>query len=234
MSNSRKGRCAVGEQIARNFGTRSTATLKDTEGRFARTVVDGITFNHAPKKFESAPTMAWANRDGQLIESKWQEYRFVTIDIKVDALQYILENNVFTHEFLLNALQRADTKTKFTSEALSDIFPRRGWMKTRHKEPHFRFFVGFLSQTVTATCEHIKRGQEEVLWNKMVYSEVIQIFNALRNTTGMKFWAEKEVKTHMVRSVMTGDMVEEDVDTPYTCSVASETYWSTFQRTINY
>ena len=32
-------------------------------------------------------------------------------------------------------------------------------------------------------------------------------------------------RTHMVRNLMTGEMVEENVNTPYTCSVASETYW---------
>lgn len=33
-------------------------------------------------------------------------------------------------------------------------------------------------------------------------------------------------KTHMVRNLMSGKMVEERIDTPYTCSVASETYWA--------
>ena len=32
-------------------------------------------------------------------------------------------------------------------------------------------------------------------------------------------------RTHMVRNIMTGEMVEENINTPYTCSVASETYW---------
>lgn len=29
-----------------------------------------------------------------------------------------------------------------------------------------------------------------------------------------------------VRNVMTGEMVEENINTPYSCSVASEAYWS--------
>lgn len=33
-------------------------------------------------------------------------------------------------------------------------------------------------------------------------------------------------KTHMVTNLMTGAQVEEDVNTPYSCSVASESYWS--------
>ena len=33
-------------------------------------------------------------------------------------------------------------------------------------------------------------------------------------------------RTHMVRNAMTGEMVEENVNTPYSCSVASEAYWS--------
>jgi len=33
-------------------------------------------------------------------------------------------------------------------------------------------------------------------------------------------------RTHMVRNLMTGKMVEESVNTPYTCSVASESFWS--------
>ena len=33
-------------------------------------------------------------------------------------------------------------------------------------------------------------------------------------------------RTHMVRNAMTGEMVEENINTPYTCSVASEAYWS--------
>ena len=32
-------------------------------------------------------------------------------------------------------------------------------------------------------------------------------------------------KTHMVRNLMTGDLVEERVNTPGCCSVASERYW---------
>lgn len=201
-------------------------TLRDTDDRYAR-VASQMSFNHAPKKFKSAPTMAWANRDHRLIESKWQKYRFVTVDMEVGALQYILENNVFTHEYLLSALQHEDTKTHFTSEALNETFPRRGWVKTRHKVPHFRMFVGFLAQLVTATGEHVRRGHSEVRWEKMVHSELIQALTHYRNTAIKSFWAEEEVKTHMVKNLMTGEMVEEAVDTPYTCSVASETYWST-------
>jgi len=33
-------------------------------------------------------------------------------------------------------------------------------------------------------------------------------------------------KTHMVKNLMTGTMVEESINTPYSCSVASEAYWS--------
>lgn len=32
-------------------------------------------------------------------------------------------------------------------------------------------------------------------------------------------------KTHMVTNLMTGTEVEEDVNLPYSCSVASEAYW---------
>lgn len=32
--------------------------------------------------------------------------------------------------------------------------------------------------------------------------------------------------THMVTNLMTGKEVEEDVNLPYSCSVASEAYWS--------
>lgn len=31
---------------------------------------------------------------------------------------------------------------------------------------------------------------------------------------------------HQVKNFMTGEMVWEDINTPYSCSVASETYWS--------
>ncbi len=40
-------------------------------------------------------------------------------------------------------------------------------------------------------------------------------------------WDARPVKTHMVKNLMTGVMVEESVDTPFACSVASEAYWST-------
>lgn len=40
-----------------------------------------------------------------------------------------------------------------------------------------------------------------------------------------KFYSEIE-KTRTVRSVMTGEMVEEPVNTPYHLSVGSESYWS--------
>lgn len=33
-------------------------------------------------------------------------------------------------------------------------------------------------------------------------------------------------KTHLVKNLMTGKMVEESINTPYSCSVASEAYWS--------
>lgn len=33
-------------------------------------------------------------------------------------------------------------------------------------------------------------------------------------------------KTHFVKNLMTGALVEEDVNLPYSCSVASESYWS--------
>lgn len=33
-------------------------------------------------------------------------------------------------------------------------------------------------------------------------------------------------KTRMVTNLMTGKLVEEDVNTPWSCSVASESYWS--------
>jgi hypothetical protein len=33
-------------------------------------------------------------------------------------------------------------------------------------------------------------------------------------------------RTHMVANLMTGTLVEEDVNLPYSCSVASEAYWS--------
>lgn len=32
-------------------------------------------------------------------------------------------------------------------------------------------------------------------------------------------------KTHLVRNLMTGDLVEESINTPWNCSVASESYW---------
>ena len=32
-------------------------------------------------------------------------------------------------------------------------------------------------------------------------------------------------RTHTVANLMTGTLVEEDVNTPYACSVASEAYW---------
>jgi hypothetical protein len=32
-------------------------------------------------------------------------------------------------------------------------------------------------------------------------------------------------RTHMVANLMTGTLVEEDVNLPYSCSVASESYW---------
>jgi hypothetical protein len=32
--------------------------------------------------------------------------------------------------------------------------------------------------------------------------------------------------TRKVRNVMTGQLVEESINTPYSCSVASEAYWS--------
>ncbi len=31
--------------------------------------------------------------------------------------------------------------------------------------------------------------------------------------------------THMVRNALTGELVEESVNTPWNCSVASESYW---------
>lgn len=33
-------------------------------------------------------------------------------------------------------------------------------------------------------------------------------------------------KKHMVKNLITGKMVEESVNTPYCCSVASATYWA--------
>jgi hypothetical protein len=33
-------------------------------------------------------------------------------------------------------------------------------------------------------------------------------------------------KTHMVRNIMTGALVEESINTPYGCSVGDEAYWS--------
>ncbi len=36
----------------------------------------------------------------------------------------------------------------------------------------------------------------------------------------------RPVKMRLVRNLMTGLMVEEPEDTPFICSVASETYWS--------
>jgi len=32
--------------------------------------------------------------------------------------------------------------------------------------------------------------------------------------------------THKVRNLMTGEMVDESINTPWSCSVASESYWS--------
>ena len=213
----------MADQIAKAV---SEITLRDTDDRFAH-VATQFSFNHAPKKFKSAPPMAWANRDHRMIESKWQEYRFVTIDMRVDALQYVLENNVFTHEYLLYALQHEDTKRFWSSEDLSNIFLRRGWTKTRHKIPHFRMFVGFLAQTVSATGESIRRGHDEVRWEKLVHSELIQTLTNYRNGPIHKFWSAPKVEPQMVIIFRTGEMVEEAVDTPYNCSVASETYWST-------
>lgn len=40
-------------------------------------------------------------------------------------------------------------------------------------------------------------------------------------TPGSKF----KDKTHMVRNLMSGKMVEESVNLPFACSVASEAYW---------
>lgn len=37
---------------------------------------------------------------------------------------------------------------------------------------------------------------------------------------------EMPQRTRTVRNLMTGAMVEEDVNLPYSCSVASESYWS--------
>jgi len=34
-----------------------------------------------------------------------------------------------------------------------------------------------------------------------------------------------KAKNHMVRNIMTGKMVEEDINTTFGCSVASENYW---------
>lgn len=34
-------------------------------------------------------------------------------------------------------------------------------------------------------------------------------------------------KTHKVANFLTGELVEEDINLPYHCSVSSETYWST-------
>lgn len=33
-------------------------------------------------------------------------------------------------------------------------------------------------------------------------------------------------KTHKVRHLITGEIVDERIDTPYSCSVSSEAYWS--------
>ena len=42
-----------------------------------------------------------------------------------------------------------------------------------------------------------------------------------------EFNAMEDVRvTRKVRNLMTGQMVDEDVNTPYCCSVASESYWS--------
>ena len=42
-----------------------------------------------------------------------------------------------------------------------------------------------------------------------------------------EFNAMEDVRvTRKVRNLMTGEMVDEDVNTPYCCSVASESYWS--------
>lgn len=39
-------------------------------------------------------------------------------------------------------------------------------------------------------------------------------------------YKSQPTKTHLVKNLMTGKMVEEPIDTPWRCSVASESYWS--------
>ena len=41
-----------------------------------------------------------------------------------------------------------------------------------------------------------------------------------------EYRAATEDKTRLVRNAMTGQMQEEAMNTPYSCSVSSESYWS--------
>lgn len=41
-----------------------------------------------------------------------------------------------------------------------------------------------------------------------------------------KMYQQLITRTHMVRHALTGELIEEPVNTPWHCSVASESYWS--------
>ena len=79
--------------------------------------------------------------------------------------------------------------------------------------------------------KHTEKASTQTNWKGKVTKVKAKDLHHGRGKLVVIAWADYVAKgyndrTHMVRNLMTGEMVEENVNTPYTCSVASETYWA--------
>ena len=70
-----------------------------------------------------------------------------------------------------------------------------------------------------ATEAAAKAAKTRICRKKNIVEDLLAVENS-------KIYQQLIAGTHMVRHALTGELVEESVNTPWHCSVASESYWS--------
>ena len=167
----------------------------------------------------------WVNRS-------WQRYVWQTYHIPFTAIQHLFNNNVYTLEHMLRELKLIDGGYYATPPASGKLssdhhkwFPHVGWKKTRHKEPTFSMRLGVHKAHVSANGKSLRDWDGDDDIRNAFFVELMERLTTCRHHID-EFWSEPEVEMHMVKNFMTGEMVEEPVNTPYNCSVQSEAYWA--------